>query len=136
MRFRSVPRLSSLWSGIERVTSRPVFSMMTCRPVRRLVVKPDLWNAFIAVWPEMTGSLAILHRDFYDFTTLPAVRPLVQHHNTPFDGIPDILQCLLYALSLGVATGKCRAADGIPAIFGIRCYDDFENHILEMRWYL
>jgi hypothetical protein len=35
-----------------------------------------------------------------------------------------------------VATGKCRAADGIPAIFGIRCYDNFENHILEMRWYL
>jgi len=84
----------------------------------------------------MTGSLAILHRDFYDFTTLPAVRPFVQYRDTPFNGIPDIIERLFYALSLGVATGKRRAADGISAIIGIRCYDDFENHILAMIWYL
>ncbi len=84
----------------------------------------------------MTGILVILHRDFYDFTSLPAVRPFVQHRDTPFNGIPDIFQRLLYALSLGVATGKCRAADGIPTIFGIRCYDDFENHFLVMLCYL
>ncbi|MDK2974640.1 MAG: hypothetical protein PWP08_1011 [Methanofollis sp.] len=115
---------------MERVTSSPAFSMIMWLPVCLDVVKPNLWKVLTAVEPDMTGSFAMVCYTDTSMTLLPTAlcARSLRTATQPGDGVPDIFQRLFDGLSFRVAAGKCRAADGEPAVFVVGRDDDFEDH--------
>ena len=60
--------------------------------------------------------------------------PFVENSEAPLNGIPDILESLFDGFTFRVATRKSRTTDNKTAIFRVFSDDDFQIHLIDIRW--
>jgi hypothetical protein len=79
-------------------------------------------------------EMAHLNRDLYDPFTPVLLCPFIEDVKAALDGVPDILESFLDSIALRMAPRKGRATDNITAIFRVILDDDFQIHLIDIRW--
>jgi hypothetical protein len=75
-----------------------------------------------------------LYRDLNDAGSSSLLCPFIENSEAPLNGIPDILESLFDGFTFRVATRKSRTTDNKTAIFRVFSDDDFQIHLIDIRW--